>query len=72
MSKNITTSIICLKIRAEQLEEEIDNIDTDATAGCDNCGFLTQSNIDNDQELRNLISELTEVTEALDYLEKLL
>lgn len=72
MSENIQTSICYLKEKAEEIEKEIDKIDPDSTAGCTNCGFLTQENIDNDQNLRELILSLTEISEALEYLESLL
>lgn len=71
MSKNITTAILYLKQQSEEVEDKISKIDPEDTAGCENCGFLTQENINNDQVLRELIAELTEISEALDFLESL-
>ena len=72
MSKNITTAIACLKAQAEEVEEKIDKINPEDTVGCASCGYLTKANIDADQEVRTLIAELSEISEALSYLESLL
>jgi hypothetical protein len=70
MKDNILVAIGYLKTQAEVIEGEIDALNTGGGGGsCPNCGFLTQEALDLDQEMRVKISALTELTEALDYLE---
>jgi transposase len=59
-----------LKEKAEVLEQEIEDLKTRDPSGCPNCGFLTQKDIDKDQETRIKVTQLIELTEVLDYLEE--
>jgi hypothetical protein len=72
MSKNIKTAVAYLNQQAIEVEAKIEALNPDTSRGCVNCGYLTQENVDADQEIRALIVSLTEISEALDYLESLL
>jgi hypothetical protein len=72
MSDNIVTAVKCLKIQAEIIERKLEDLHPEDNVGCVSCGFLTQANIDADQEVRVLIVELSEISESLTYLEGLL
>jgi hypothetical protein len=70
MRNELLVAIGFLKGKAEDIEKEIDSMNMEGGGGsCPNCGFLTQEALDLDQEMRVKISALTELTEALDYLE---
>jgi hypothetical protein len=72
MSKNIQTAILILQVAAVDVEAKIERIGEEGFEGCSNCGMLTQSDIDNDQEMRIYIQELQDISQSLDYLESLI
>jgi len=70
MSRRLAIAIECIQYKAALIEKKISEM-TENPLGCANCGFLTQEDLDHNQEVNLLVSELTTLTEALDYLEEM-